>query len=76
MRNGLSPVLNEAGPGYNELAHTMSRRRSEAEEPDFSDQPIPAYTGPDTRSLAGQLCGDPLPGRSALDRERARGKCS
>lgn len=26
---------------------------------------------PDTRSLSGQLCGEPLPGRSALDmRER------
>jgi hypothetical protein len=25
----------------------------------------------DTRSLIGRVCGDPLPGRSALDMERA-----
>lgn len=25
----------------------------------------------DTRSLTGRICGDPLPGRSALDRRRA-----
>lgn len=27
---------------------------------------------PDTRSLTGKILGDPLPGRSALDMERAR----
>ena len=31
-----------------------------------------AAVPPDTRSLTGRVCGDPLPGRSALDREGGR----
>jgi hypothetical protein len=28
----------------------------------------------DTRTLTGQLCGDPLPGRSALDKMKQEGR--
>ena len=34
---------------------------------------LKASIPPDTRDNTGRLCGDPLPGRSSLDRKRAQG---
>jgi hypothetical protein len=67
----LSPVttdrdLSQADGHYRDRMHIIERVSSE----DFAARlaEIPKF---DNRSLIGQIVGDPLPGRSALDRKMA-----
>lgn len=50
---------------------TASALRAEARASKADRLARLAEIPPDTRSLTGRICGDPIPGRSALDR-RAR----
>lgn len=73
-----SSINPKARPAWNDVDRGMTLERIEKEntvrqrliEKNERDRRVMAMVPADTRSITGRLCGDPLPGRSALDQRR------
>lgn len=70
---GCSPgaVLRWTTPGYRDRQNASSRLRIEYQAPQWkldAERLLKAIP-PDTRDLTGRICGDPLPGRRAIDKQ-------